>query len=225
MTKIVCISDTHNFHHDVDVPDGDVLIHAGDFTLTGTLGEVVEFNEWLGTLDHPYKIIIAGNHDRCLGENGTLGLKMFTNGIYLERSGKEIEGIKFWGAPMTPAFNGMRGGLTFYTNTNKEAKGVWRGMPKKLDVLITHGPPFGILDGVEKYGYGETFRVGEPTVEHCGDGMLASKVIANKPKYHIFGHIHEGYGRFTADYGTKFINCSVVNGAYNMVHKPIVFEI
>jgi len=209
----------------VDVPDGDILIHAGDFTLTGTLGEVVEFNEWLGTLDHPYKIIIAGNHDRCLGENGTLGLKMFTNGIYLERSGKEIEGIKFWGAPMTPAFNGMRGGLTFYTNTDKEAKGVWRGMPKKLDVLITHGPPFGVLDGVEKYGYGETFRVGEQTTVHCGDGMLASKVIANKPKYHIFGHIHEGYGTFKADYGTKFINCSVVNEAYNIVNKPIVIDL
>ena len=126
MTRIVCISDTHNFHHDVDVPDGDILIHAGDFTLTGSLGEVVEFNEWLGTLDHPYKIIIAGNHDRCLGESGTLGLKMFTNGIYLERSGLDIDGIKFWGAPMTPAFNGMRGGLTFYTNSKNEAKRVWQ---------------------------------------------------------------------------------------------------
>ena len=225
MTRIVCISDTHNFHHDVDVPDGDILIHAGDFTLSVSLGEVVEFNEWLGTLDHPYKIIIAGNHDRCLGESGTLGLKIFTNGIYLERSGVNLEGIKFWGAPMTPAFNGMRGGLTFYTNSKKEAKGVWRGMPKKLDVLITHGPPKFILDGVERYGYGQTFPAGEKNVEHCGDGMLASKVIANKPKYHIFGHIHEGYGRFTAEYGTKFINCSVVNEAYNVVNKPIVIDL
>ena len=223
--KIVCISDTHNYHHDVDVPDGDVLIHAGDFTLTGSLGEVVEFNEWLGTLDHTYKIIIAGNHDRCLGDRGTLGLKIFTNGIYLERSGLDIDGIKFWGAPMTPAFRGMRGGLTFYTNNDKEAKGVWRGMPKKLDVLITHGPPYGILDEVAKYDYGQTFRVGEPTTVHCGDGMLASKVIANKPKYHVFGHIHEGYGKFKTDYGTKFINCSVVNASYNVVNKPIVFKI
>ncbi len=225
MTKIVCISDTHNFHNDVDVPDGDILVHAGDFTLTGTLNEVLDFNEWLGKLDHNFKIIVAGNHDRCLGQDGILGLKMFTNGIYLERSGTEIMGIKFWGAPMTPAFNGMRGGLTFYTNSDKEAKGVWRGMPKKLDVLITHGPPLGILDGVEKYGYGQTFPAGEETVEHCGDGMLASKVIANKPKYHIFGHIHEGYGEFKADYGTKFVNCSVVNASYNVVNKPIVIDL
>jgi len=220
LTKIVCISDTHNFHHDVDVPDGDILIHAGDFTLTGSLGEVVEFNDWLGTLDHPYKIIVAGNHDRCLGESGTLGLKMFTNGIYLERSGIDIDGIKFWGAPMTPAFNGMRGGLTFYTNSKNEAKRVWRGMPKKTDVLITHGPPLGILDEVIEYPYHD-YKV----IRHCGDGMLASKVIANKPKYHIFGHIHEGYGRFTADYGTKFINCSVVNEAYNLKNKPMVIDL
>jgi len=225
LTKIVCISDTHNFHNDVDVPDGDILVHAGDFTLTGTLNEVLDFNEWLGKLDHNFKIIVAGNHDRCLGQDGILGLKMFTNGIYLERSGTEIMGIKFWGAPMTPAFNGMRGGLTFYTNNDKEAKGVWRGMPKKLDVLITHGPPLGVLDEVERYGCGQTFQVGEQTVEHCGDGMLASKVIANKPKYHIFGHIHEAYGKFEADYGTKFINCSVVNASYNVVNKPIVIDL
>jgi calcineurin-like phosphoesterase family protein len=220
LTKIVCISDTHNFHRDVDVPDGDILIHAGDFTLTGSIGEVIEFNDWLGTLDHPYKIIVAGNHDRCLGESGILGLKIFTNGIYLERSGLDIDGIKFWGAPMTPAFNGMRGGLTFYTNSKNEAKRVWRGMPKKTDVLITHGPPFGILDEVIEYPYHD-YKV----IRHCGDGMLASKVIANKPKYHIFGHIHEGYGRFTADYGTKFINCSVVNEAYNLKNRPIVIDL
>ena len=126
---------------------------------------------------------------------------------------------------MTPAFNGMRGGLTFYTNDDGEAKGVWRGMPKKLDILITHGPPKFILDEVPRYEYGQTFRVGEQTVEHCGDGMLASKVIKNKPKYHIFGHIHEGYGQFEANYGTKFINCSVVNEVYNVVNKPVIINL
>jgi len=219
LTKVVCIADTHNFHHDVDIPDGDILIHAGDFTLNGTLGEVVEFNEWLGTLDHPYKIVVAGNHDRCLGESGTLGLKMFTNAIYLERSGKEIEGLKIWGAPMTPAFNGMRGGLTFYTNSDKEAKGVWSAIPKNLDILITHGPPFAVLDEVVNH-FNPYFDK-----ENCGDRMLASKVIQKKPKYHVFGHIHEGYGEFIADYGTHFINCSVVNESYNMVNKPVIINL
>lgn len=219
------MSDTHNYHNDVDVPDGDILVHAGDFTLTGTLNEVVEFNDWLGKLDHNFKIVVAGNHDRCLGENETLGLKMFTNAIYLERSGVDIMDIKFWGAPMTPAFNGMRGGLTFYTNDDKEAKGVWSAIPKNLDVLITHGPPKFVLDEVQRFGYGQTFPAGEETVEHCGDAMLASKVIQKKPKYHAFGHIHEGYGQFIADYGTHFINCSVVNEAYNVVNDPVVIDL
>lgn len=200
----------------MDVPDGDILIHAGDFTLTGTLNEVVEFNDWLGRLDHNFKVVIAGNHDRCLGENETLGLKMFTNAIYLERSGVTLEDLKIWGAPMTPAFNGMRGGLTFYTNDDKEAKGVWSSMPKNLDILVTHGPPKFILDEVPRPFMED---------EHCGDAMLASKVIQRKPKYHAFGHIHEGYGRFEADYGTKFINCSVVNACYNVVNKPIVINL
>jgi len=220
LTKIVCMADSHNFHHHVNVPDGDILIHAGDFTMTGRLSEVVDFNEWLGKLNHPYKIVVAGNHDRCLGENGTLGMKMFTNAIYLERSGTEIEGLKIWGAPMTPAFNGMRGGLTFYTNDDKEAKGVWGSMPKDLDILITHGPPFGILDEVIEYPYHDYSEI-----QNCGDRMLASKVIQRKPKYHIFGHIHEGYGRFKADYGTRFINCSVVDKAYNPINEPIVINL
>ena len=215
--KVVCISDTHNFHNHVDVPDGDILIHAGDFTLAGSLSEVLDFNDWLGTLDHTYKIIIAGNHDRCLGQNDTLGFKMITNGTYLMNSGIDIDGIKIWGSPLTPAFKGMRGGLTFYADRDGKAmKRTWQGMPKKIDILITHGPPYGILDYV---------LYGADSGLHVGDGMLAGKVIERKPRYHIFGHIHEGYGTFKADYGTKFINCSVVNASYNVVNKPIEFKI
>lgn len=215
--KVVCIADTHNFHHHVDVPDADILIHAGDFTLAGSLSEVLDFNDWLGTLNHTYKIVIAGNHDKCLGKNDTLGFKMITNGIYLQNSSIDIEGIKIWGSPLTPAFKGMREGLTFYADRDGNAmKRTWQGMPKKVDILVTHGPPLGILDYVE---YGPDKGL------HVGDGMLADKVIQKKPKYHIFGHIHEAYGTFKADYGTKFINCSVVNASYNVINKPIEFEI
>ncbi len=218
--KIVCISDTHGYHHDVDVPDGDMLIHSGDLTMMGELGVLLDFNDWIGSLPHKYKIVIAGNHDKSLGESATLGYKMLTNCIYLQNSGVDIEGFKIWGSPMTPAFGGMRSGLTFYTNGKKEAKGVWRGIPKKTDILITHGPPFGVLDKVARdYGFGlET--------ETCGDGMLASKVIQIKPKLHVFGHIHEQGGKeFHADYGTHFVNASVVNEVYNVINKPITVNL
>ncbi len=215
--KAVCISDTHTYHNDVKLPDADILIHAGDFTMVGSINEVLDFNEWLGKQEQTYKIIIAGNHDRCLGESETLGFKIISNGTYLLNSGIEIEGKKFWGSPMTLAFNGMRGGLTFHADRDGKAiKRTWQGMPKNVDVLITHGPPYAILD-----------KVPRPFMEdeNCGDGILAAKVIERKPKYHVFGHIHEGYGTFKAEYGTTFVNCSVVNEAYNLVNEPIVIDI
>jgi len=213
--KIVCISDTHNFHDRLEVPEGDMLIHAGDFTLAGSLSEVIDFNDWLGTLSHKHKIIIAGNHDRCLGQNDTLGFKMITNGTYLQNSGIDIEGIKIWGSPLTPAFKGMRGGLTFHADRDGRAiKRTWQGIPKKIDILITHGAPLGVLDYVVS---------GSDAGKNVGDAVLAEKVKQRKPKYHIFGHIHEGYG--TIEIGrTKFINCSVVNEMYNLINKPIVIN-
>ena len=218
--KIVAIADTHEMHRELHVPKGDILIHAGDITMTGDLGALLDFNDWLADLPHAYKIVIAGNHDRLLGQNWTLGLKMFTNGIYLQNSGVVIEGIKIWGSPYTPAFQGMRAGLTFYhTRDGRSMKRIWAGMPRGLDILVTHGPPLGVLDEVRR-GFDQGFEV-----EHCGDGMLAAKVIQKKPKYHIFGHIHPQHGKFVSDYGTTFINASVVNEKYNIVYKPMVFNI
>lgn len=218
--KCVFISDTHNYHKQLDpLPDGDILFHTGDFTLTGTINEVYDFKEWFEKQEHPFKVVIAGNHDRILGQGEMLGFKLFTNSYYLLNSGVKIKGLKIWGSPITPAFRGMRPGLTFYTNSDGEAKGVWRGIPKNLDILLTHGPPFGILDKViDRFdGYCQEIN--------CGDGMLAAKIIQKKPRYHAFGHIHEGYGIFKADYGTTFINCSVVNEKYNVVNEPIVVDI
>ncbi len=230
-TKIVMISDTHTYHHDLELPDADILFHCGDFTLMGNPLEVLNFNDWLGTLKQfNYIVVIAGNHDKCVGEDPMFGYKQITNAIYLQNSGVDLEGFYIWGSPMTPSFHGMRGGLTFFTNGDREAKKIWRGMPKKVDILITHGPPWGILDEVQNYSYGETYRSGEPPIEHTGDKMLLSKVIQFKPKYHMFGHIHEGYGILKTDDtqpygGCTFINASSVNAAYGMENKPLVMNI
>jgi len=213
--KAVFISDTHNYHNEVELPDGDLLIHTGDFTLTGTIAECVDFRDWFQKQPHPYKVVIAGNHDRIIGQGNMLGFKLFTDSHYLERSSVEIEGFKIWGSPFTPAFNGMRSGLTFYTNSDGEAKNIWRGMPGNADIILTHGPPFGVLDLVR-----ESFD-GLYQERNCGDGMLAAKIMKNKPKYHAFGHIHEGYGTFKADYGTTFINSCIVNPRYDVTNPPI----
>ena len=90
--KAVFLSDTHNFHTDVDVPDGDILFHTGDFTMSGSLSEVMDFHDWFVSLPHEHKVVIGGNHDRCLGQDGILGMKLFTECHYLQNSGVTIEG-------------------------------------------------------------------------------------------------------------------------------------
>ena len=91
--KLVCISDTHSLHWRIPaIPDGDVLIHAGDCLGQGTLENIEELNEWLGTLPHRRKIVIAGNHDWAFQETPELARQALTNAIYLEDSGVEIEG-------------------------------------------------------------------------------------------------------------------------------------
>ena len=98
--KLVCISDTHSMHRSIqDIPDGDVLIHAGDSLGQGTLDNVVELNDWLGTLPHRYKIVIAGNHDWVFQDSPEQAREALNHAIYLEDSGIEIEGVRFWGYP------------------------------------------------------------------------------------------------------------------------------
>ena len=87
--KIVCISDTHSLHwHIPELPDGDVLIHAGDSLGQGTLDNIEDLNSWLGTLPHRHKIVIAGNHDRAFQDEPEQARELLTNAIYLEDSGR-----------------------------------------------------------------------------------------------------------------------------------------
>lgn len=207
MKKIVCISDTHGQHRSLNLPEGDILIHAGDISRVGKLNEIIEFNSWLGTLNYKHKIIIAGNHDFIFENEYNLAKSLITNAIYLEDSGVEIEGIKFWGSPVSPRFYDW----AFNRDRGEDIKKHWDKIPKNIDVLITHGPPYGVLD---KTVSGE--NVG------CED--LLSKIQEIKPKFSIFGHIHEGYGIFK-DKGITFINACSLNERYKIKNEPIVFEI
>ncbi|MFN8672405.1 MAG: metallophosphatase domain-containing protein [Candidatus Sericytochromatia bacterium] len=142
MKKIVCISDTHVQHRSLNLPEGDILIHAGDISRVGKLNEIIEFNSWLGTLNYKHKIIIAGNHDFIFENDYNLSKSLITNAIYLEDSGVEIEEIKFWGSPVSPRFYDW----AFNRDRGEDINKHWAKIPKNIDVLITHGPPYGILD-------------------------------------------------------------------------------
>lgn len=205
--KIVTISDTHGLHWSLKIPDVDILVHAGDLINRGILEEVREFNTFLGTLPHLYKIVIAGNHDFCFEDYRMDCEEVLTNCIYLQDQEITIDGVKFYGSPWQPwfydwAFNPERG---------PEIRGKWTLIPADTDVLITLGPPYGI---------GDLTARGEQT--GCHD--LLEVVERIKPRVHIFGHIHEGYG-ITSNGATTFINASCCDHLYQLMNPPLVFEL
>ena len=141
--RIICISDTHGQHASLRVPDGDILIHAGDFMTYGNAPrEIIDFNAWLGRQSHRNKIVIAGNHDRLFESHSMPARALITNGVYLEDSGIEVEGLKFWGSPVQPPFNNW----AFNVQRGAPIRRHWDKIPMWTDILVTHGPPFGILD-------------------------------------------------------------------------------
>jgi Icc-related predicted phosphoesterase len=203
--SIVAISDTHGFHESVDIPAGDILIHAGDLTRHGEMGEVKEFNDFLGGLPHPVKIVIAGNHDFCFESDPERCRNNLTNAIYLQDQAVTVEGVRFYGSPWQPwffdwAFNLQRG---------PEIRAKWDLIPEDTDVLITHGPPF---------GHGDRTLRGEQV--GCQD--LLEVVEQIQPKFHIFGHIHEGYG-LTRNEHTTFINASICGVSYRPKNTPTLY--
>lgn len=203
--KIVCLSDTHGQHrHLRNIPEGDMIICAGDI---GRFKDVEDFADWYLGLDFRYRILIAGNHDFFFEQAGERRIKevLTDDIIYLNESGVEIEGIKIWGSPITPKFFDW----AFMKDRGIQIAKHWNLIPNDTDILITHGPPDGILDLCPS--------------GHAGCYDLLKKVKKVKPKYHIFGHIHESHGVRKVG-KTTFVNATVLNGQYLMVYDPIVFE-
>jgi len=207
--RIVCVSDTHGQHAKLSVPDGDILIHAGDFMASGdTPKEIDDFNHWLGKQAYRFKIVTAGNHDLMFERHPGAARELLGNAIYLENSGIEVAGLKIWGSPVQPEFNNW----AFNVARGAAIRRYWKMIPAGTDVLVTHGPPFGVLDK------------SHPSTANLGCEELAKAVEQIKPRLHVFGHIHGGHGSFTGD-GTRFVNASVVNEAYQLIHQPQVVKI
>lgn len=217
--RLVFISDTHTKHRQIVIPDGDVLVHCGDISSRGELYTVVDFNDWLGTLPHQNKIIIAGNHEIGF-RNRTEERKreLFSNAIYLENSGTKIGNINFWGSPYQPYFHDWE--YNFPDNEKeyrKSATKIWGMIPDNTDILITHGPAYGVLDEVNNPGQRENSHVG------CKFLLERTESLPNL-KIHTFGHIHEGYGILLSDSFTS-VNASILDDRYNIKNKPVVLDI
>jgi Icc-related predicted phosphoesterase len=220
--KIVLISDTHGKHSQIVVPEGDMIIHAGDICNSGkSMNEVNRFLDWYQSLSHKHKIMIAGNHDFPFEDDFLAGgdyVKTYTNGsvIYLDDSGVEIEGKKIWGSPVQPWFHSW----AFNRYRGKDIQQHWDLIPSDIEILITHGPPYGIGDLlIPKHR-----KIGQDPNVGCEDLLNTIESRLKSLKLHVFGHIHSGYGIVKNLNPPMFINASVLDDDYQSVNKPIVIE-
>lgn len=207
--KVVFVSDTHNKLSKIDVPDGDLLIHAGDFTGNGSMSEIEAFNRDMVNLTHKYKVVVAGNHDFGFQTYPDEARAALDSSItYLEDSGVTIEGLRIWGSPWQPEFFDWAFNLP---RNSMQMKEHWEAIPADTDILVTHGPPYGIMDRV-------------PRGVLVGCEMLLDKVLSLNLKVHVFGHIHCGYGVEKRG-KTTFVNASNLDEDYMPANPPIVLEI
>lgn len=187
--KLWHISDTHGYHERLTIPtDVDILIHSGDAANTRNIfentGEIFLFLEWLGQIKKSFKhiVFVPGNHDTWIEKNEKKArLICEKEGInLLINQAIELEGIKFWGSPLTPEF-----GCDWAYNRDRGKIGkTWNNIPLDTEILITHGPPKGVLDVSQNR---------QREYELTGCSALASRIESLKSlKLNAFGHIHDG---------------------------------
>lgn len=206
---IDCISDLHGIQPKLE--GGDLLIVAGDITARDTSSEHIYFTQWL--VEQPYKkiVMIAGNHD---GLMKNWEPQLTDNLSYLVDSGCVYQGFKIWGSPWTPTFYNWH----FMKDRGEDIKKKWDLIPDDTEILITHGPPFGILDNVRS-----PLRSYKDGHAGCED-LLQTLDRLKHLKLHVFGHIHEGYGQIIRN-GVLHVNASIMNRDYRPENTPIRIEL
>ena len=230
--RIVCISDMHSRFCELTIPAGDILICAGDLTHGGYFKELVAFNNWISTLPHKHKIVIAGNHDRGLDpiakqsphfqpqDESEMNLSsqdyknILSNCTYLEFSDINLFGWKIYGLPtsLRKTYGSGKSAAFQVAMGSQEHIQIIKSIPSDVDILVSHGPPYGVGD----YEKGN----------HVGDSLLRKEVEEwLKPRYHIFGHVHASYGVYTNGM-TTFINPSskMVPKSDNL-NAPVILDI
>lgn len=190
---LAMFGDTHDLHREVEVPPAEILICCGDFSMFSySLAAIQDFNAWLGELPHSTKLVIPGNHDHVLVSDRS-SRSLISNATVLIDEEITIHGLKIYGSPMTPQPGGA-----FSMPSAEERVRHWERIPNDVSVLVTHGPPHGVLDR------------SPGQFVHMGDPELMARV-KNLPslRMHCFGHIHGAYGSLEKN-GVLFINAALM---------------
>jgi Icc-related predicted phosphoesterase len=215
--KLTFLSDTHSKHNHIPIDHfngGDILLHSGDISSQGYEYEVRKFLKWFDSIpNYTHKVFIAGNHDWLFQRNPKLVkeiMKEYSGRIhYLQDSHITIDGVKIYGSPWQPEFYNWAFNLP---RNGEDLEGVWSKIPDDTDILLTHGPAYGLVDKV----------IGR--YQNLGCEKLAERIEVVQPTLHVCGHIHSGNG---VDYNdqTTHINASVLNERYDYTYKPYNIEL
>ena len=197
--RIVIVSDTHGLHDELGTLEGDLLIHCGDFENTASI------DAWFATQRFEQIVVVAGNHDYAAAESSREDLRVFYHAEYLEDTTLEYGGLKIYGSPWMTMFEDS----AFYLQGN-ELQEKWNAIPDDTDILITHVPPYQILD---------TSRNGEP----WGCKQLRERIEDLPLRFHCFGHVHASRGQMDWN-GITFYNAANIS-AGEIIHKPIVVDL
>ena len=216
--KIVAISDVHAKWKNLQIPECDILISAGDYSFRGEKHLVKNFHEWLNAQDAAHIISVQGNHETWVEQNFDEAKKLAQSVCpaihFIDEGLVEIEGVKIWCSAIQPwfydwAWNRRRGG---------DIKKHWDLIPNDTYILVTHGPPYGILDEVVTAG-GDSYY----PKRLVGCEELAEAIKRVKPDIHIFGHIHCGYGEKHVD-GVSYYNAAICDEMYMPSNAPHIID-
>jgi len=205
--KILCLSDIHEEYNFLlpQESEYDIVIIAGDTFINNDKQSIINFNKWVTSNFNKPVILIAGNHDELfVDQNNIPDIK---NLHYLFNSSIKIENYTIYGSPYTPRF-----GFFPFMEDKYTIKKIWQNIDKDTNILVTHGPPFNILD-----------KTSGGVSAGCSELLNQIKQLEHL-KLHIFGHIHEGYGETTVD-NIKFVNASICDKRYYPNNKPRIIEI
>lgn len=213
--RIVAISDTHGLHSHVKIPECDLLIHCGDWSSQGAEIPTRKFAQWLAEQPARHIVLVPGNHEVKFEKELPFSRSWITDesskiNLLVEQS-IEIDGIKIYGSPWTPyfydwAFNGARN-INEQLAYSKQAEliplmnDLWKKMPDDTDILVTHGPPYEILD-----------KTLDGRFVGCVD--LYNRIFEVKPDLVFFGHIHLNGGQEQHVNGVSFYNAAICDERY-----------
>lgn len=225
--RIVCLADTHTQHRGLIMPPGDLLLVAGDFTGRGLAREIEDFDSWLSLQDYALKIVIAGNHDQLFEYKPRQARSLLPHAKYLEdseitlrpsmfnRPESETWRVRVYGSPWQPRFFDWAFNLE---RNSSQLRGKWRKIPGRdpqtnegIDVLVTHTPPYEIMDT-------------DPRGGRSGCELLRAELERIRPRLHVFGHLHGTHGVVEKN-GAIYVNASICDDRYDVHREPIVVDL